>query len=69
VEHVPEILPLRIVARQLRIPAKWLRDEAIAGRIPHINAAGKILAIPSVVERVLSERAMVTAPGRAVAHA
>jgi hypothetical protein len=36
---------------------KWLRDEAEAGRIPHLKAGKALLFDPEAVERVLVERA------------
>jgi len=45
------------MARRLRVPAKWLRAEALAGRLPHLNADGQILFNPAAVESVLSARA------------
>jgi hypothetical protein len=38
-------------------PAKWLRAEAMAGRLPHLNADGQLLFNPEVVEAALTERA------------
>ena len=51
------LLPIRFVARRLRVTVGWLRDEATAGRIPHLNAGGRILMNPEAVERVLVARA------------
>ena len=45
------------MARRLRVSVKWLRDEAEAGRIPHVRADRVILFDPEDVERVLLERA------------
>jgi hypothetical protein len=56
----PKILPLRFVARQLRVPLRWLQNEADAGRIPHLNAGGQLLADPSLVEAALARRARTT---------
>ncbi len=61
----PTLEPLRFIARRLRVPVKWLRDEALAGRIPHLNAGGQILANPENVEAALAAR---VAGERAVAH-
>lgn len=51
------LIPLNEMARRLRVTLKWLRGEADAGRIPHLNADGRILVDPKVVEDVLAERA------------
>jgi hypothetical protein len=45
------------MARRLRVPVRWLRDEAGAGRIPHLKAGKALLFDPETVERVLRERA------------
>ena len=45
------------MARKLRVSPGWLRIEAKAGRLPHLNAGGTLLFDPDVVERALSERA------------
>jgi excisionase family DNA binding protein len=48
---VPVTLPE--MARRLRVPAKWLREQAIAGRIPHLRAGSAFLFEPSAVERAV----------------
>ncbi|MFA9477116.1 helix-turn-helix domain-containing protein [Phycisphaerales bacterium AB-hyl4] len=45
------------VARDLGIPAKWLRDEARDGRIPHIKIGRRIRFNGVAVERALLQRA------------
>jgi hypothetical protein len=52
------LLPLNIIARRLRVPVRWLRDEALAGRVPHLDAGGKLMADLAAVEAVLHERAV-----------
>ncbi len=49
-------LNLGAMARQLRIPATWLRSEAEAGRIPHLRAGSVLLFDPEVVERIVFDR-------------
>jgi hypothetical protein len=51
------LLPIGPMARRLRVPVRWLRDEADAGRIPHLKAGKVFLFDPLTVERVLLERA------------
>jgi hypothetical protein len=46
----------------------WLRDEAAAGRIPHLKAGNSILCDVAAVESALLARAR-QAPERVVAHA
>lgn len=49
-------LYLGAMARRLRVPAKWLRAEAEAGRIPHLRAGNVLLFDPEAVERIVFER-------------
>jgi hypothetical protein len=51
------IIPLNILARRLRVPVGWLRDEARAGRVPCIQAGRQILVNPAAVETALLARA------------
>jgi len=53
----PKLLPVNLAARRLRVPVKWLREEAEAGRIPHLKAGKQILVHPPSVEATLLERA------------
>lgn len=60
------LIPLRLMARRLGVPVRWLREEAKAGRLPHLNAGGRILVHPEAVECELTARAaslQVTARG------
>ena len=45
------------MARRLRVPVRWLRGEAEAGRVPHVKAERVLLFDPDTVEAVLLERA------------
>ncbi len=53
----PDLVPLPTLARLLRLPAAWLRDEAKAGRIPALRAGRKWLFNSTAVQRVLARRA------------
>ena len=53
----PELLQIGVMARRLRVPVKWLRSEAEAGRIPHLKADRVILFNPFIVEKLLLQRA------------
>jgi hypothetical protein len=53
------------MARRLRVPAKWLREEAEDGRIPHLKAGKALLFHPDAVEQVLLERALGGGPDHA----
>jgi hypothetical protein len=50
-------LPLHRLAARLRLPADWLRAEALSGRIPCLRVGKKMLFNAEAVERVLAERA------------
>jgi hypothetical protein len=56
------LLPVNIVARRLRVPVRWLRAEAEAGRVPSLRAANAILCDPAAVETALLERARELVP-------
>jgi hypothetical protein len=51
------LLPLNVVARRLRVPVRWLRVEADAGRIPSLRAHNQFLCDFEAVETALLERA------------
>jgi hypothetical protein len=55
----PKLLPLGPVARRLRVPSRWLREEAEAGRVPCLRANRTLLFDPRAVEAALLERARV----------
>ncbi len=52
-----DLLTLPAMARHLRVTQTWLRAEAEAGRVPALDAGGRLLFNVPAVERVLSERA------------
>ena len=49
--------PLPAMARRLRVPARWLRREAEAGRLPHLRAGAQFLFNAEAVENMLADRA------------
>jgi hypothetical protein len=55
-----KLLPVGPMARRLRVPVRWLRSEAEAGRVPCLKAERAILFDPETVESVLLERARQT---------
>jgi hypothetical protein len=57
------LLPVGPMARLLRVPVKWLRQEAEAGRVPCLKAGKALLFDPDTVEHVLLERARATEQG------
>ena len=57
------LYPLGWAARMLRVPAAWLRQEALAGRLPHLAAGKRLLFDVSTVARILQRRATQVATG------
>jgi hypothetical protein len=53
-----ELLPLNHIARRLRVPVRWLKIEAQAGRVPALDAGGVLLANPDAVRAALLVRAI-----------
>lgn len=51
------LVVLGAMARRLGVPTKWLRAEADAGRLPHVQAGNTLLFVPDVVTRLLAKRA------------
>ena len=52
-----ELLTLSRLARRLRIPAKWLKAEADAGRLPHLKAGPRYLFNAWAVQEALAAKA------------
>jgi hypothetical protein len=46
-------------ATQLRVPPSWLRDEALAGRVPCLRIGKRLRFNVEAVEKALAERAAV----------
>lgn len=57
IQRISEPLPLHKAARCLRVPARWLREEIEAGRVPALRARRAILVHVPTVARLLAERA------------
>ena len=57
------LAPLRIAARELDVPATWLRREADAGAIPCLRAGNVLLFDLTHVRQLLLERARQTPTG------
>lgn len=51
------LLILERMARRLGVPSRWLREEAIAGRVPCLMAGGRILFSDIAVSACLRARA------------
>jgi len=56
-EQTRQLLDAGATARLFRVPVRWLKGEADAGRLPHIRAERAYLFDPVAVEAVLLERA------------
>jgi len=48
---------LVVLSRTLRLPLRWLKAEAEAGRIPSLKAEDVLLFDVDAVQKVLSQRA------------
>lgn len=53
----PMLLTLSQAARCLRVPVRWLRAEALAGRLPCVPAEKQILFSREALEGALLRRA------------
>ena len=55
-----ELLSLPRAARRVGVTARWLRDEANAGRVPHLRAGTRYLFDLTTLTQALAERAAKT---------
>ena len=53
-----ELLPLGTMAAMIGVTQKWLRGEAESGRLPHLNAGGRLLFDEATIQRLLRDRAI-----------
>jgi len=51
------LVPLGPMAIRAGVPARWLKEEAEAGRLPALRAGSRFLFDPDVTLRLLEERA------------
>jgi hypothetical protein len=58
----PKPLTIGQTATRFRVPVVWLREEAEAGRIPHLKAGKVFLFDPQAVERELLRRGQQSKP-------
>ncbi len=67
-----EVLTLYPLAERLRLSADWLREQADAGRLPHIRAGNRYVFNPAAVTAALAQLAAQFPPprtdGKAVTH-
>lgn len=52
-----QLVSIYRMAQVLRVSAEWLAAEARAGRLPHVNASGRLLFDPDAVKSALTARA------------
>jgi hypothetical protein len=52
-----QLLTLSRLAARCRLPREWLREEALAGRLPCLRIGRKLLFNLTAVQQVLAERA------------
>jgi hypothetical protein len=57
IEETPIPISLLRLARETHLPRLWLREEALAGRIPCLRVGRRLLFNLSAVQAVLAERA------------
>lgn len=56
-ESTNDLAPLGLAALRLKVPSTWLRGEALAGRVPCLQAGSRMLFDVAVVRELLAERA------------
>jgi hypothetical protein len=56
------LLPLRRAARQVGVPAKWLREQAEAGKVPGLRAGNRWLFLPDAVTEAIEKMAKALNP-------
>jgi len=49
------LLPLSAAAQKFGVPGAWLREEALAGRLPHLKAKDRFFFEPDLLESALRE--------------
>jgi len=52
-----DLVSLSTAARRLGVPARWLRAEAHAGKIPHLRAGSRVLVNFDALRELLLSRA------------
>jgi hypothetical protein len=61
-----ELLPLRRMATRLGVPSRWLRDQAVRGKVPGLQAGNRWLFVPDVATAAVRAMACDGMAGRAV---
>lgn len=65
----PPFVTVRRAAKQLGLPAAWLRRETEAGRLPSIRAGKSRLVDPEMIRAALHDRAEATTEQNGGDHA
>lgn len=56
-DHKERPLTLTQMARYLRVPAAWLREQADQGLLPHVRAGTGLLFDRQTIEQIIARRA------------
>lgn len=56
--EAPKLLSLPELAKALNLPAKWLKAESDAGRLPHLRVKNRYRFDHDAIIRVLAERSV-----------
>ena len=52
-----DVVSLHQLAKHFRLPTRWLKAQARAGRLPHLKAGRRLLFNPAAVGKALAELA------------
>ena len=58
-----ELVPVQTAAARIGVPRAWLKKEALAGRIPCLQAGSRILVDFAQVKQLLAKRVKLLAEG------
>jgi hypothetical protein len=53
---VSPLKPLKTIARQIGVPAAWLRREADAGRVPFLRIGRRLLGDAEAIRKLIADR-------------
>jgi len=67
-DHETRLMATAALSRALAVPARWLKAEADAGRLPHLKAGSQYLFDEEAVRQELLRRASGSRRSRAADH-